>query len=392
MPLVAIPGFVGPSNVLRSVNADVERTINLYPENTEPGLGKVPAYLVGTPGLTPWLILNDNPVRGLFSQDDLSVAVGGSSFYAVTNVGPTATFYGSVATNPDDPGEPASFASNGTAGNQVLITSGGSGYVFDSFANTLTLIADPDFATYAEMCAFMDGYGLSMKKNSRFFQWSALENMTDWDGLDVAERSIGSDNIVAMVRNHRELWLFGSQTSEVWYDQGDPLSPFAPIQGVFIEQGCSAPFSVQRLDNTLLWVGKNVDGAGVVWRANGYTPQRISTHAVERALEQTGFEDNDNGLTLIRSWGYQEDGHLFYGLVLPDVALSRDKERTTWVYDVATGSWCERATWDPAHGMWLPHVVNNHMFAFNRHLVGDRFSGAIYTQSLSLFTEQLVSP
>ena len=81
------------------------------------------------------------------------------------------------------------------------------------------------------------------KTDSRTFAFSDLEDGTVWAALDVNERSEASDNIVAMVRSHREIWLLGSQTSEVWFDQGDPLNPFAPIQGVFVEQGCAAPYS-----------------------------------------------------------------------------------------------------------------------------------------------------
>lgn len=378
--------LVGPSNTLRSVNADVERTVNFYPEGTAPGTGKVPSYLIGTPGIHPWQVLSDKPIRGNFEQDGRAFVVAGTSFFEVSNTGPSATFYGAVATDANL----ATMASNGSAGHQVAITSGGLFYIFDLIANTLTLVTTG--VEPVTMVEFMDGYFLVNKTDSRTFAFSALEDGTSWDPLDVDERSEASDNIVAMMRSHRELWILGSQTSEVWFDQGDVLNPFAPIQGVFVEQGCAAPFSVQRIDNTLFWVGLNVDGAGVVWRANGYTPQRISDNAVERALEQVGFEDNDNGLTLLRAWCYQEDGHLFYVLVLPDASLPGDKERTCWAYDVSTGLWCERAIWDSTHCTWLPQVQQTHMFAFNRHLVGDRFSGAIYTQSLAYFDEQIVAP
>lgn len=381
-----LPGFIGPSNVLRSPNADVERTINLYLEQPSPGLGKSPMYLLGTPGLHIWQQLNDSPVRALFQQDGRAWAVAGATFYEVSNTGPSATIYGTVTQ--DD--QMATMASNGSAGHQLAVTSGGVFYIFDLIANTLTTITtglEP-----VGQVAFMDGYFIVNKTDTRTFGWSALEDGTSWDPLDVAERSEGSDNIIALTRNHREIWLHGSKTSEVWFDQGDNFDPFAPIQGVFIEQGCSAPYSVAQLDNTLFWVGQNVDGAGVVWRANGYTPQRVSTHAVEKAIEQAGFEGGDNGLLLSRAWGYQEDGHLFYVLVLPSATLPGDSpERTSWVYDVATGLWHERATWDSTHCLWLPHRAQCHMFAFNRHLVGDRLTGAIYTQSLAIFDEELAA-
>ncbi len=362
--------LVGPTNTLLSPNADVEETINFYVEATAPGTGKVPAYLVGTPGLAKWLVLADSPVRGEFEQDGRAFVVAGTSFFEIfTNQ--TATFYGSVASDANL----ATFASNGSAGHQLAITSGGLFYIFDLIANTLTV--ETTGVEPVTMVEFMDGYFLVNKTDSRTFAFSALEDGTSWDPLDVDERSEASDNIVAMVRSHRELWFLGSQTTEVWYDQGDALNPFAPIQGVFIEQGAVAAFPVQRIDNSINWVGVNSDGSGVVWKANGYTPQRLSDHAVELAMQMYGFAG-------ARAWVYQEDGHLFYVLLLPDAPWA-------FVYDVSSGLWCKRATWDSTHCVWLPPRAQCHAFAFGLHLVGDRLTGAIYQQSLSIFTEELVN-
>lgn len=362
--------LVGPSNTLLSPNADVEETINFYVEPTAPGTGKVPAYLVGTPGLVKWLVLPDSPVRGEFEQDGRAVVVAGTSYFEIFT-GQTATFYGSVATDSNL----VTFASNGSAGHQLANTSGGLFYIFDLIANTLTPVTtgiEP-----VTMVEFMDGYFLVNKTDSRTFAFSALEDGTSWDPLDVNERSEASDNIVAIVRSHREIWILGSQTTEVWYDQGDALNPFAPIQGVFIEQGCAAAFTAQRIDNSIMWVGLNTDGAGVVWKANGYTPQRISNYAVEGDIQTYGF----NGA---RAWVYQESGHLFYVLILPDAPWA-------WAYDASSGTWCKRAKWDSTHCVWIPPVAQCHISAFDKHLVGSRENGAIFDQSLKYFTEEIVT-
>ena len=69
----------------------------------------------------------------------------------------------------------------------------------------------------------------------------------------------------------------------VWADIGDPDFPFAPIPGAFIEQGIGSRFGWTVVDNELYWHGQNEDGGRVAYRAQGYQPQRISTHAVEQA-------------------------------------------------------------------------------------------------------------
>jgi hypothetical protein len=45
------PQLVGPSYTSSSPNADVERSVNLFPEAIESGNGKNQYVLLGTPGL-----------------------------------------------------------------------------------------------------------------------------------------------------------------------------------------------------------------------------------------------------------------------------------------------------------------------------------------------------
>jgi hypothetical protein len=367
---VKIPGFIGPTNTLRATDAGVDQTINWMLEATAPGVSKNALWMPPTPGLSVFTTIPGSAVTATWAQDGRAFACG-TNFSEITSTG-AVTNYGVLATNSDAP----TISSNGTAGNQLFITSGGNGYIFNLTTNVLTLIADADFPNgSAKMGAFMDGYFLVLKSSSRQFQISALEDGTTWDGLAIGQRSEGSDNLQALVRSHREIWLLGSQTSEVWYDNGDTF-PFAPIQGVFLEYGTAAPFTVCRLGQTLVWVGQDEDGQGVVWMADGYTPKVISTPSINAYIQDAGF-------TSARAWTYQADGHQFYILMLP----SADK---TPVYDLTTGAWHFRATWDPSACVWLPYRPQCHMYAFNTHLVGDRSTGTIYTMSASVYTESLV--
>ncbi len=364
-----LEGFIGPSNTLRSSNADAERTVNLFLEQTAPGKGKVPAYLTSTPGLRPWIGLPTSPIRSLFEQDGRAYAVAGGAFYELgSNQSIIAS--GAVA----DGTSPAWMCSNGTAGNQVAFAASGLGYIYDTLTNTLTQITADGFPNPCKMIEFIDGYFIGLLQDSREFAISELESGLEWEATEFAQRSIGSDNINGIIRNHRELWLIGTHTSEVWVNNGDPDFPFAPLQGTLIEQGTFAGWGVQRLDNTLIFPGKDTQGSGIVWRANGYTPERISTHAVELALQKVSLP-SDNDANRAIGWTYQENGHLFYLLILPD-------SETTWVFDVASGLWHERARWNSTDCVWVPHVAACHMYAFGKHLVGDRQSGTIYEQIL----------
>lgn len=375
MPRVVCPAFLDPSNTASSIQASASRFVNSYLESIAPGHGKSPTWRVRTPGMHPKLVFPDAPIRGLYEINDRCFAVGGVTFAEVLDdytLGPTFT----VANDADD--SPVSFASNGTAGHQVLVSSAGIGYIYDLIANTLTVVSAPGFPTSCRMVEFMDGYFLALEDNSRSFSWSALEDGTSWDALDVAERSEAADSVTALIRNHREIWLIGFRTSEVWYDQGDPSTVFAPLQGVFIEHGGQGPFAVRRIDNTLMWIGLNDDGQGVVWRADGYTPKRVSTSAVEVWLQRA------TDPTAATAWVYQMNGHVFYVLIIPG-------ETTAWVYDVTMDRWHEWAYWNPIACEFLPTVAGCHVFVFNTHLVGDRYSGAIYELNQDFFDDEIVA-
>lgn len=361
MTLVPLQGFIGPTNVLAAPRADVERTINWYYEETAPGTGKTESYFVPTPGTNVFVILGGSPVRCLFAQDGRCFAICGPNMYEVF-ASHNATYRGSVIQD----GRPATISSNGHAGGQLFVTSGGHGYIYDLLANSLTEIADPDFLTPSSMGAFCDGYFLNLLANSNEWQFSALEDGTTWAALDVNVVSTTTDNILSLQVVHRDVWLLGSQTTQVWANLGDATTPFQPIPGSLLQQGIVGRFAVGVLVDTLFWMGQNAQGGRVVYRAQGYTAQRVSSHAVELALDRAPRVDD----TIV--WTYQDRGHSFVVFYVPAM-------ETSYTYDAVSGQWHERAYWDLVYERWRPHVGRCHAYAFEQHLIGDRQSGAIYT-------------
>lgn len=220
-------------------------------------------------------------------------------------------------------------------------------------------------------CDGADTYFIVMFQNSNKYQMSQFLDGTTWPGQLVNEVSVFPDNIVSLIVNHRELWIFGSRRSQPFQDTGS-AEVFDPIPGALIETGSAATFSVSRLDNSVFWVGQDERGAVIAWRSNGYTPQRISTHAVEVWLSQ---QANIADLT---AYSYQDRGHLFWVLYVPGADC-------TWVYDVGEGLWHKRAAW--VNGNYQPHWSWNHVFCFGKHLVGDWNSNNLYEMTFSAYDD-----
>lgn len=133
------------------------------------------------------------------------------------------------------------------------------------------------------------------------------------------------DDLVALIVDHREVYLMGEISSEVWTDVGTVPFPFQRIPGTSTQHGIAAPFSLYRLGNSFAYVSRNNRGQAQIMQMQGYIPQRISTHAVENTLVNQYVED-------AVAWTYQLEGHEVYVVTFPTLNL-------TWAYDATTQMW-----------------------------------------------------
>jgi hypothetical protein len=356
--------FVGPSYTSQSPNADCERLVNQYVERVEAPGGKDQWQLLPTPGFSVYATPGvAGAGRGLYHINGRSFAVVGSNLYEIDILG-VMTLRGSGLNNLD--GSPARFCSNGDGGHQVGITSCSKFYVYDLNANTLTFTLDGP-----TQCGFVDGFAIVLDPATSTLKFSAPENFASFDPLDVAQRNDAPDKWAAMIVSHKEIWLLGSQSTSVYYNSG-ASDPFVPNPSVFINHGIGAPNSLAIFDNAPAWLGQNGDGAYMVYRANGYTPERISTHAVEYAISQYSTVAD------AQAWTYQEGGHSFYLLTFPTAGA-------TWGYDIASGTWHERGAWNGSTFTTLP--VYGHCFAWGLHLTMDATTGTVYRMSTGIYSD-----
>ena len=355
--------ILGSTYVARSVNAADARMVNLFAEVLQEG--KEAAYLQRCPGLLNLATIGYGPIRGLWSfSSDTTTAfvVSGNSLYKIdTNY--NATLLGTIAGT-----GPVSMADNGI---QLFIAANGPSYIYNNNTNAFAPITDPDFPG-AVTVGYLDGYFVFNEPDSQKIWITQLFDGTSVDPLDFASAEGSPDGVVGLIVDHREVWVYGTNSVEVWYDTGASDFPLQRIQGAFNEIGCAAPYSIAKMDNGLFWLGADARGQGMVYRANGYTGQRISTHAVEWHIQQYG------NLSDALAYTYQQDGHSFYVLIFPSA-------NTTWVYDVATQTWHERAGW--SNGAFTRHRSNCQMAFNNKVIVGDYENGNIYAFDMGTYAD-----
>lgn len=363
--MAAIP-FIGQAYTSRSLNVNAQRCVNLYPEVDETGKNVMALY--GTPGLTTKATATAAAsVRGMWVSGSSLYVVSGNKCYKY-NTSFVETELGTLTTSTGV----VHFAENPT---QIMLVDGTDGYIITIATDAFAAIADADFTSISPThVVFIDTYFIVNDSGTQRFYISAQNDGTSWDALDFGSAEGLPDDNVALLADHRELWLFGDETSEVHADSGNTDFPYERISGAFVEQGCAASHSVVKMDNSVFWLGKNRYGQGIVWRAEGYTPRRVSTHAIEYAIQ--GYSTISDAI----GFAYQQEGHTFYVLTFPTASK-------TWVFDAATMMWHERAYMTPADGSLVRHRANCYAFFNGAHLVGDHTNGKIYELDPDVYSD-----
>lgn len=331
-----------------------QELVNLYPRITSQG--KYPFKLIGTPGTANFCELPTFPVKELRKAKGRAFAFTPSAIYEIFQNN-TFQELAQVSLN----GIRLSIANNGL---QVVVVDGIKGYSIDLSSNEVVEIIQDGFYPSTNVI-YQDGYFIFNRVGTGQFYLSELLDVA-FDPNDFGSAEAQPDKLVSIISDHRELFLFGEETIEVWYNSGDAALPFERNQGAYIEKGCAAPYSVSKANNTIYFIGSD----RMVYSLNGYTPIRVSNHEVESTLSNAELSE-------AFSYTYQEQGHLFYVLTIP----SKNK---TWCYDISTGSWHIRKSYQ-----FERHVSNCKVEVFNKNLVGSFNSGVIYELNSRYYRDDL---
>lgn len=364
----------------RSIIAGAQQCVNLFPEvNPQGSQSPTPVTHYPTPGLTAIAQLADTlSVRGVYvASNGEFYAICGPSIYRMSS-DYTITKIGTIPNR----STPVSMKDNGLV---LLIVDGTSnGYCIDltNPARTFGQISDSVF-TGGVKVDYIDTYFVVNVPNSGLFQLS-VSNVTytlctsgtsgaAFNPLYIVQKSGGADPVSTLICVHREIWVLGTKTSEVWIDQGTPDIPIGELPGTFIEHGCVAPYSVAAHDNMPFWLSQDRDGRNIVAMGENYAAKRISTHALEDMMSKYKTVSDAIGFV------YQIVGHVFYALTFP----SQD---VTWCYEIASGLWHQWASVDQ-NGVLHRHRANCHASNFNINIVGDWQNGTLYALDPNVFTD-----
>lgn len=356
--------ITGPAYEHASQDVNNQRSVNFYVSSGGPE-GRSPAALMPTPGLKEVIDLSGSNVRALMKFDSRIYAVMDSTLYEIIY---------------DESAQTATSVTIGTIGSaegqllwdrnptQIMIADSEKGYILTPSTNTLAEITDADF-TGASTLTFFDSYFVYNTPNASTMFSTASNDGSTISALDVATAEGRSDKLVAVINDKRELWAFGEDTVEIWYNAANTTGfPFSRREGAFLDLGCAAALSVIQFNNSLVWL----DRRGFILMADGYGAKVISSEAISKEIRSYA-ETSD-------AWAFQftDRGNLFYVITFPTA-------KKTWAYNAANGTWCEMAYWTGSE--FEHHLANCHLRFNQSDLVGDRKSGKIYVLDANTYKD-----
>lgn len=441
--------LAGPSYTSSSVNAAAQQTMNLVPEAIEVGNEPVRLVLYGRPGIKLFNTLLPSKIRAMWAGGGRLFVVHGGTLSEVHEDSSITGRPGTLAQLAGVDPDPAQIFSNGhqlmiVSGHQVYcdngagpvacqflvegtghtasnvlardtgppftssmvglpITINGRVYTVLTFSDADHLIIDPFAPTETAVPwaiasgalvdgvtgGILDGYGIVNRvprpdlpqdqDPGRQFNISAINDFTSWSPVDFGIKEGRSDYISSILVDHEELILFGTESTEIWTNVGT-IFPFQRVAGAYIQDGSVAPYAPCSVGPTFCWLGGGPDGQTRAYRADGLQPVRISTHAQEWAWNAPAFRVND-----AVSYSYVNAGHLHW-------VINFWQQQKTWVFDMTTQMWHERALWNPAGSNFLRYKAWFHVFIpewgdGGKHIVGDPSTGNLYEMSSNYFDD-----
>ena len=351
-----------------------QRTINWFVEQ----IGKKQVVLRTTPGLKfRWSLSDVGGGRGIYSMKadtEHLFAVRGETFFQY-DVGTDAfVSRGTLSTNQGF----LQFSNNST---QILIADGRYGYGFD--LNTLAFnrldgvagpVVDPWPGVGGQTgAAYSSLRCISIEAGTGNFWCSHQDDIFNWSGSAGAEAETFPDPLVGIASLGQILFLLGSNSYEVWMDQGFQDFPYRRVQaGSNI--GCAAASSIVVFGGSVYWLGGSAEGKGIVYKTSGYQAVPISDTRTDEIISQ--IADISDATAFI----YQEQGHVFY-------RISFGFGNLTLSYDITTDLWAQCDYRDPTTGQSKRRPEISQCVFAGQNLVQDYRDGSICEMNRKYFTD-----
>ena len=217
---------------------------------------------------------------------------------------------------------------------QIGIVDGLALYVYNYSLNTFTQISIPNILP--AFIDFLDTYAIVTDINRGIYIISAPNDMTSYSALDEATIQTEADQLQAVVRLDRTLWVMGKKATELWNDQprnslqglGVVDFPFQRNNTFSIDYGCLSQQTIASAFQMLVWLAFNTNSGPTIVYTTGGKPQELSTEGLDYLLRNLVAPQTSSAFL------YKDNGHILYQLTFYDPS-----DDLTIVYDFSAKLW-----------------------------------------------------
>mgnify|MGYP003625344182 FL=1 len=341
-----------------SLPVSAQRLVNAYVHTPETEGAWSSQVIFPSPGLVQRVTTGalNNQNRGAHVMAGVPYFVNGQYLYSVDEFN-VATNLGTIPSID----KRVSMSDNGTQ--LLILIPSGNGYIFDRNLNTLVQITAAGFTSSGnpQYVVYVDSYFVCSTDSKKFII-SAVNDGMSWNALDFGSAEEDPDIIVAPWVFKGRLYMAGSETFEPFTNIGGGGFPFQSIQGGLLNVGLDAPYSLVDGRNHFYFIGGGENEKAAIWRTSGQAPERVSTAAIETALQNLTQAQIDS----VYAVSYAEEGSYFVGFHLPD---------TAFYFDEMNNKWHERTS--VVDGVTTGWRVASMVEAFGRNYAGDTEDGRI---------------
>jgi hypothetical protein len=308
-------------------------------------------------------------INGIYPFKNRAVITGETGqIYALSSVGALLKL-STLVEGTDGPLEGVSRPSFCDDGDFVYIADGGGAKRWDGSSSTVEYLggSPPDFLDIV----FLDHYIIGLQPNSQtmVFAGPTADDRADVDASNAFEAEGLPDNGLKLAVTNRQLFCFGKESTEIFFNFGDSVVPFQRPSDGFLESGVGrARCSVVAADNTLFWM----DQEQRFVKLEGRTPRMISGEIAKELKRLSVVAD---------CWGafVEIDGHFYVQWVFPH-------EGVAYRYNILTGGWGTREAFGTE---WEAPKMNSYAYIppWQKHLVGHKDYGIVYEMNFDSKSE-----
>jgi len=204
----------------------------------------------------------------------------------------------------------------------------------------------------------------SVKANCLWYSELGLDGCLHWGDLNFVSAEGALDGLLSLQIVNGEAWTWSRKGYQIWRPTADYDTPYMPASGTASTIGISAPWASTSIGNDVFWLGSAGAGHGIIYRGDGYSGQRISTHGIEYMIQQSGAS-----MQSAIMFSYQDQGHTFAVLEIP--SSTNYPNGLTLACDLANGTWAERVDRDPYTGQLSNWQVRFCAYAYGKLIVGN---------------------